>query len=40
MVSPISKNSKTGSYATAQYNAAKPNEKGKKKYIVVKGDNL
>lgn len=30
MVSPISKNSKTGSYATAQYNAAKPNEKGKK----------
>ena len=40
MVSPISKNSKTVSYATAQYNAAKPNEKGKKKYIVVKGDNL
>lgn len=40
MVSPISKNSKTGSYATAQYNAAKPNEKGKKKYRVVKGDNL
>lgn len=40
MVSPISKNSKTGSYAIAQYNAAKPNEKGKKKYIVVKGDNL
>ena len=40
MVSPISKNSNTGSYATAQYNAAKPNEKGKKKYRVVKGDNL
>lgn len=40
MVSPISKNSKTSSYATAQYNAAKPNEKGKTKYVVAKGDNL
>lgn len=40
MVSPISKNSKTNSYATAQYNAAKPNEKGKTKYVVAKGDNL
>lgn len=40
MVSPISKNSKTNTYATAQYNAAKPNEKGKTKYVVAKGDNL
>ncbi len=40
MVSPISKNSKTSSYATAQYNIAKPNEKGKTKYVVAKGDNL
>ena len=30
MVSPISKNSKTGSYATEQYNVAKPNKKKKK----------